>query len=130
MRNGYSCVLTCERTGKQHHFKSSIQASHFLKRTKSYVSTCVYKGYPIRHKDTKELYTASFPEEGKTMANPMPRRPKEQPCCTCKNFYNGCSWSRSFTPVDGWKANPTVITHGNRSLESYEILYCPEYERG
>ena len=130
MRNGYKCILTCERTGKQHYFKSGREASLFLGRARSYVSTCVYKGFPIRQKDTGESYIASFPDEAKSYANPKPRRTKEQLCCTCSKAYGGCSWSRNFKPVEGWTANPTIITHGDRTMDSFEIIECPEWERG
>ena len=130
MRKGYRCTLTSLKTGKQYDFISGRAASVFLGRAISYVSTSVYKHYPISHRDTGELFMASFPDETKSFANPKPRKITEQPCCTCGKAYGGCSWSRNFTPVAGWEANPTIINHGDRIMESYEILYCPEYERG
>lgn len=58
---------------------------------------------------------------------------KPQPCWTCKKFAYGCSWSQSFIPIEGWKANTTIREAGSSRgvkhiIESYEIEYCPEYE--
>lgn len=39
-------------------------------------------------------------------------------CGDCRRFM-GCSWERSFIPVEGWVATKTKI--------SYNITYCPLY---
>lgn len=53
-----------------------------------------------------------------------------QPCWDCAKSCGGCSWSRDFIPVDGWKAAPTSKHNANRvGTESYQIEYCPEYEK-
>lgn len=50
-------------------------------------------------------------------------------CWTCKNACNGgCSWSRDFIPVDGWKAEKTFIPGNGEFAESYNIIDCPEYK--
>lgn len=36
---------------------------------------------------------------------------KETLCWTCQNACGGCSWSKSFTPVEGWDAKPTKHKH-------------------
>ena len=59
----------------------------------------------------------------------------DQPCWDCKKALGGCSWSRDFTPVEGWIATPTYKA-GNYSkkrgrlppMKSYQIEYCPEFE--
>lgn len=58
----------------------------------------------------------------------------DQPCWDCKKALGGCSWSRDFTPVKGWKATPTKKA-GNYHrggqyppMKSYRITYCPEFE--
>lgn len=131
MKRGYKVTLTSLKTGKRYEFKSGHDASYFLGRAKSYVSTSIYKGYPISRRDTGELFVASFPDEEKSFATPKQRRTLEQPCCTCRKFCGGCSWSKDFTPVDGWKAIPTIIHHGdNRDIPSFKIMFCPKYERG
>ena len=53
-----------------------------------------------------------------------------QPCWTCQKCYGGCSWSERFEPVEGWIATHRIYgqTGWNiKRMESYEILYCPEY---
>lgn len=60
----------------------------------------------------------------------------KQPCWTCKKYINGCSWSRSFKPVEGWEAEEVLRTYTtgtgeNRKIEtikSYKIIKCPEYD--
>ena len=48
-------------------------------------------------------------------------------CWDCKNSTtNGCSWAKSFTPVDGWKAIPSVAGES----DSYLVLECPKFEKG
>lgn len=56
----------------------------------------------------------------------------ENPCWTCQKACGGCSWSRSFSPVPGWRANKTKKrgqggTKGGY-IESYYIRSCPEYD--
>ena len=55
---------------------------------------------------------------------------KWQLCCTCKNAYWKCSWSKNFTPVDGWIAEPTIVKDSMGDFTSYKIKECPEYIRG
>ena len=48
-------------------------------------------------------------------------------CWECKNSTtNGCEWAKSFTPVDGWKAIPSVAGES----DSYLVLECPKFEKG
>ncbi len=55
----------------------------------------------------------------------------DQPCWTCKNYVDGCSWARKeHLPVEGWDATPTIKYQGytrRGELLSYAIHYCPEY---
>lgn len=66
---------------------------------------------------------------GKHKKKRKPSYQNQQPCWTCKNCINGCSWALFLKPVEGWNAIPTTILgyNGNK-LPSYKILYCPEYE--
>ena len=48
-------------------------------------------------------------------------------CWDCKNSTtNGCEWAKSFTPVDGWKAIPSVAG----TSDSYCVFECPKFEKG
>lgn len=49
----------------------------------------------------------------------------ESLCFKCGNCVDGCSWSRTFTPVDGWKAEPNYIN--SDEAESYHVVECPLY---
>ena len=62
---------------------------------------------------------------------PKEKKRKETLCWTCKNAVCGCSWSKDFTPVEGWEAIPTKV-RGNIEidewLDSYLVVKCPRYE--
>ena len=63
------------------------------------------------------------------------KRWREQPCWECKNACGGCSWSSSFTPVDGWVAEPTTIIYKSKNgvehrTDTYKIYECPEFVKG
>lgn len=48
-------------------------------------------------------------------------------CWDCKNSAtNGCSWAKSFTPVDGWNAMQSVAG----ASDSYCVFECPKFEKG
>ena len=55
-------------------------------------------------------------------------------CWDCKNSTNnGCEWSRSLKPVEGWNAVPSAILVGganDKYTDSYLVLKCPKFERG
>lgn len=51
-------------------------------------------------------------------------------CWECGNAYGGCSWSRTFTPVEGWDAQYVQRVYKGRDvyvMESYEVHSCPEF---
>ena len=62
------------------------------------------------------------------------REPKPMTkCMNCKNACGetACSWAREFKPVDGWVAEPTVLSpNQNYREDSYLVLYCPQFEKG
>lgn len=45
-------------------------------------------------------------------------------CWECKNALLGCSWSKRFEPVTGWKA--TRFNNDNGEI-SYVVQKCPEF---
>lgn len=55
-------------------------------------------------------------------------------CFDCTKAVCGCSWSRSFTPVDGWDAKPDFIwINSGKKTKSYKmptwwVRRCPEFE--
>ncbi len=49
-------------------------------------------------------------------------------CWSCKRALCGCSWSKYFIPVKGWKAKKTKINCGPQGYtDSYKVIACPEY---
>lgn len=59
-------------------------------------------------------------------------------CWNCEKACRGCSWSRDFIPVKGWKAKPTKLYVRQETLasgkkkkyytESFHVKECPEFE--
>lgn len=55
---------------------------------------------------------------------------KDSLCWNCKNSGGGCSWSKSFEPVEGWNAEKTLIKNSPyESYESYLVKECPEFKQ-
>ena len=46
-------------------------------------------------------------------------------CWRCKNCFGGCSWAESFEPVEGWRAERTIIQHFNTETPSFLVRDCP-----
>lgn len=54
-------------------------------------------------------------------------------CWDCKNACGGCSWSKNFTPVEGWKITKTLIKGNFETdavIESCIVHSCPEFIKG
>ena len=61
------------------------------------------------------------------------KRWNEQPCWDCKNACGGCSWSKNFTPVNGWVVEKVPFKSGlldNSNDYTYKIFECPEFTKG
>ena len=52
-------------------------------------------------------------------------------CWRCLNCYGGCNWSKSFQPVEGWKAkiiNKSRYGYGCLvNAPDYFVIECPEF---
>lgn len=51
-------------------------------------------------------------------------------CWKCEKACGGCAWSKDFIPVDGWKAEKTMILadrgyYANKVVDSYIVKKCP-----
>ena len=56
---------------------------------------------------------------------------KNQLCWYCEKACGKCSWSKDFTPVEGWDAEPATIRSREadaKIIETFYIKSCPEYE--
>ena len=53
-----------------------------------------------------------------------------QLCWRCANACGGCSWSKDFTPVEGWEATPHLIKDKRGGISSYKIRKCPQFIEG
>ena len=51
-------------------------------------------------------------------------------CWLCKNAGGGCSWSKTFKPVKGWVAEPTVLNISkDQVVDSFIVESCPKFIR-
>ena len=48
-------------------------------------------------------------------------------CWDCENCIGGCSWSKDFEPVVGWKAE--AVTNSDNS-DTYFVHDCPQFKQG
>ena len=48
-------------------------------------------------------------------------------CWSCKNCFGGCSWAESFEPVEGWRAERTIIKYFNTKIPSFLVRDCPRF---
>lgn len=48
-------------------------------------------------------------------------------CWDCEKCIGGCSWSKDFKPVDGWKAEAVTNSDNN---DSYLVRECPQFKTG
>lgn len=46
-------------------------------------------------------------------------------CWNCKNCFGGCSWFERFEPVEGWRAERTIIKYFNTKTPSFLVRDCP-----
>lgn len=73
-------------------------------------------------------------KDGKLVITKGNRKSGETRCWSCRRAIFGCSWSRDFRPVEGWRAIPTKLcgfgTKAETGIQSYLVLDCPEYEEG
>ena len=125
-RTSRTCILISLKDKTEYPFNSLAEADRFLGRNHGYLSGCVKKGIGvsgITENGDLERFDIIL---GPTMiTESVTRCVSPQPCWTCSNCYNGCSWSRHFVPVQGWDAEP-IIKDGDTT---YIIKHCPEYKR-
>ena len=48
-------------------------------------------------------------------------------CWDCENYIGGCSWTKDFKPVEGWKAEE--VTNSNNT-DTYLVRECPQFKPG
>ena len=110
-----------------------VDASLFIGRSKNYISMSLQRNRKIIGLDGC-VYDVKTNWEKRDWLNYERGERRMQLCCYCKKFGGGCSWSRKFEPVEGWKAVPTIIKARNRNgkydIHSYKITECPQYEKG
>ena len=119
-----SCILISLKDRTEYPFKSFSEAETFLDRKHGYLSRCVKNGTGISSvRDDGEVEKFDIIVGPTIVLETVVRSPSIQPCWTCGNCYDGCSWARAFVPVNGWKAEKIFKDKD----VTYNITYCPEY---
>lgn len=49
-------------------------------------------------------------------------------CWDCQRAIGGCSWAHRGKPVEGWKAEPTIIHESDGDFDSYLVVSCPKFK--
>lgn len=50
-------------------------------------------------------------------------------CWRCQNACGRCSWSKNFTPIEGWVAERKDVKIAiGEYAESYEVITCPLFK--
>lgn len=124
-RRTRSCILISLKDKTEYPFRSLVDADAFLDRRYGYTRGCLKNGcrLSMTHEDgTVEYFDIILGPQVKVYTTV--HRTQEQPCWTCWNCFDGCSWSIDFTPVKGWDADE-IMKDGDIT---YQINYCPEYK--
>ena len=59
----------------------------------------------------------------------MYKRTKTTLCWKCSRACGRCSWSKNFTPVEGWVAVKTKVRESHEgAIDSYVVLKCPLFD--
>lgn len=116
------CSSACRKIGD-----SQKQSAWYYKRLgkpKPKEKICAVCGKPIEGKGRFRYCSKLCADKGKfelteSCRKKVVRRKNETLCWTCQNACCGCSWSKSFTPVEGWEAKP--------SEDSFFVINCPQF---
>ena len=124
-----------ERTGKA--IAEELASGQTNTPTTMQYSICPVCGKAVTKKGQSKYCSKSCRnkvalEKQREKRNQSPKRKRETLCWTCQNACGGCSWSRSFEPVEGWEAKPTklniYVKEGNEDLNSsFFVISCPQY---
>lgn len=121
------CSEKCNKIGNARK-SSEWYWTHKLRNASANKKICPVCGAVVTKKgqakycSAKCAYKAEL-ERQKAKRKTTTKRKKDTLCWTCQNYSGGCSWSRSFTPVEGWEARPTK----NEQTDSYHVISCPEF---
>ena len=85
---------------------------------------CEHCGKMFYSKSTSRKYCT---QACKKEASKIRQLERGQLCWRCKNACGGCSWSKNFTPVEGWDAKPVVLKDEEGEIFTYNIKGCPEF---
>lgn len=126
------CVLINRRTKEELVFPTICAAAKFLDRDPAYIRNAYTRAGTVCAKDDGDRYDLDIIGTQRKYSMTEFNRSK-QICFDCKKAVGGCSWSKNFTPVQGWVAEPTKIRQSGgqewrHTTASYRIISCPEFE--
>ena len=110
--------------------KCYYEATEYKKKSQDKI--CPVCGKSFKGNNRKK-YCSKICAKSVVYYKKKPALKNETLCWDCKNACGGCSWSRTFTPVKGWVAEPTKLKGSHEYsaiIDSYKIFECPEFERG
>lgn len=123
-----SCNLIDPNTGEKLYFGTMGDAEAFLGRKPGYMHGLKRFGRPAISKKTHKKYKVEYGElrsfdiDCDGHSNTL--------CWDCKNASGRCSWSQSFTPVEGWQARKTHVNGNVGDGQSYLVEMCPLFAYG
>lgn len=121
------CSKECARAEKLRKARG-----RYKKRTR--ISECKFCGSEFLWSVKRHDYCCDYCRESAKLEreekkkNRYRRDTSLQPCWTCKNYIDGCSWARELKPVSGWVAEKVIRQEEGEIGIGYSIEYCPEYE--
>lgn len=120
-------TLISKWDGKRYYFDSILHATCFLNRGNCYINSVQKYGGIVRHGDTGEEFEVikDPPPKVGTMVvkNLSQAKMLDKSICNgCARASGFCSWSKDFTPVDGWTAEQSFY---EGEPYSYCVRICP-----
>jgi len=116
--------------------EAEVKRIYVANRLIGYVAQCTKCSRRVRLYSSRKNASAAW-NRGAYTAGTMSSKTI---CWECANAVpdragaRGCSWSRRFEPVKGWKAIRKELRfndgRGASANESYIVLECPQFERG
>lgn len=144
----YQISLTDKKTGEEKIFSSAVNASAYLRRSKSYVRIRMSRGDKTATDINGNKYDLAIISVNKFSSKPKkPKNPdnakyagyKEPTLCyRCARAVGFCKWSKKGEAIEGWLAIPTKLKNGQSRngsgevvpasvVDSYHVINCPMF---
>lgn len=128
MRNRTKALTRGRKWGKKHYYNGE---EHFLSEWAEILDMNLgnlrhqVRKYGTLENMMKNKKTYRKHKVGYCSINYIVKGVDESLCWSCNG---GCEWEESFTPVDGWDADPTHYCIYNKKMtDSFFVHKCPKY---